>query len=72
MDFILGKLNVEYMEAVPLVEVKFKYSNPSNSEHVAKKESAELFRSTGIRPVPKRSRKFCVISFAKLYCMYGY
>lgn len=30
MDFILGKSNVEYMEAVPLVEVEFKYSNPFN------------------------------------------
>lgn len=30
MDFILGKSNVEYLEAVPLVEVEFKYSKPMN------------------------------------------
>ncbi|MEX2478469.1 MAG: glycosyltransferase [Gracilimonas sp.] len=30
MDFILGKSNVEYMEAIPLVEVEFKYSHTLN------------------------------------------
>lgn len=30
MDFILGKSNVEYMEAIPFVEVEFRYSNPLN------------------------------------------
>jgi len=30
MDFILGKSNVEYLEAIPLVEVEFEYSKPLN------------------------------------------
>ncbi|MCP9290862.1 glycosyltransferase [Gracilimonas sediminicola] len=30
MDFILGKSNVEYLEAIPLVEVEFEYSKPIN------------------------------------------
>ncbi|MDR9419524.1 glycosyltransferase [Gracilimonas sp.] len=30
MDFILGKSKVEYLEAVPLVEVEFMYSKPAN------------------------------------------
>lgn len=30
MDFILGKSNVEYLEAIPLVEVEFDYSKPLN------------------------------------------
>ena len=30
MDFILGKSKVEYLEAVPLVEVEFSYSKPIN------------------------------------------
>ncbi|MEX0845714.1 MAG: glycosyltransferase [Balneolaceae bacterium] len=30
MDFILGKSNVEYLEAIPLVEVVFEYSKPIN------------------------------------------
>ncbi|WP_020404386.1 glycosyltransferase [Gracilimonas tropica] len=30
MDFILGKSNVEYLEAIPLVEVEFDYSKPYN------------------------------------------
>jgi hypothetical protein len=30
MDFILGKSNVEYLEAIPLVEVEFDYSKPFN------------------------------------------
>ena len=30
MDFILGKSNVEYLEAIPLVEVEFEYSKPVN------------------------------------------
>ncbi|SMO83109.1 glycosyltransferase [Gracilimonas mengyeensis] len=30
MDFILGKSHVEYLEAIPLVEVEFEYSKPLN------------------------------------------
>ncbi len=30
MDFILGKSNVEYLEAIPLLEVEFEYSKPLN------------------------------------------
>jgi GT2 family glycosyltransferase len=30
MDFILGKSNVEYLEAIPLVEVVFEYTKPVN------------------------------------------
>ncbi|MTI89298.1 MAG: glycosyltransferase [Balneolaceae bacterium] len=30
MDFILGKSKVEYLEAIPLVEVEFDYSKPLN------------------------------------------
>lgn len=30
MDFILGKSNVEYLEAIPLVEVVFEYTKPIN------------------------------------------
>lgn len=30
MDFILGKSNVEYLEAIPLVEVEFEYTQPVN------------------------------------------
>lgn len=30
MDFILGKSKVEYLEAIPLVEVEFDYSKPFN------------------------------------------
>lgn len=30
MDYILGKSNVEYLEAIPLLEVEFSYSKPYN------------------------------------------